>query len=212
MADNTLIVHHPPTAVAVLFDVALPQHKPLANPLPLRRLQLLPEDLVPAARPELQQQQQRQRQDTTAADAGDGSSSTDRIPLLDNSCCSPAAAAAAGDAPSASRAGSFNSLSRSRAGYRRTLLTVPGSSNSSSSHGAAGPVQPSAVLGINAAMDEGAAIYESSEVVKEDGWVFFPPNIVLDKFDKAVGRLQLDLQVRVLGRWFRGTAAGPAGG
>jgi hypothetical protein len=66
---------------------------------------------------------------------------------------------------------------------------VPGSSGSDAAAAAA-------------TADAAAAVYESSEVLEEQGWVFFPPGIVLDKGQKAVGRLQLDLQVGVH-VWFR---------
>jgi hypothetical protein len=81
---------------------------------------------------------------------------------------------------------SFSSISRTRAGFRRTLITVPGSSGSNAAAAAA-----------VVAADGAAAVYESSEVLEEQGWVYFPPGVVLDKGQKAVGRLQLDLQVGV---------------
>jgi hypothetical protein len=51
VVDNTLVVHHPDTSVVMLYDVALalPGSSQLANPLPLRRLQLLPAALAAAA-------------------------------------------------------------------------------------------------------------------------------------------------------------------
>jgi hypothetical protein len=51
VVDNTLVVHHPDSSVVMLYDVALalPGSSQLANPLPLRRLQLLPPALAAAA-------------------------------------------------------------------------------------------------------------------------------------------------------------------
>ncbi|WIA12365.1 hypothetical protein OEZ85_012414 [Tetradesmus obliquus] len=51
VVDNTLLVHHLDTSVVMLHDVALalPASSQLANPLPLRRLQLLPPELAAAA-------------------------------------------------------------------------------------------------------------------------------------------------------------------
>jgi hypothetical protein len=176
VVDNTLVVHHPATAVSVLFDVALGQQKPLANPLPLRRLQLLPPDLAAAAATELQQQQQAvQASGAAAAAASDSASSS--------SGSAHGSEAAVEGVPAAVGGVRVSSISRTRAGYRRTLITVPPANGSSAA--AATAAAPAAA----------AAVYESSEVLEEQGWVFYPPNIILDKSDKTVGRLQLDLQV-----------------
>ena len=188
MVDNTLVVHHPSTAVAVLFDVALQQHKPLANPLPLRRLQLLPPDLAAAAAAAELQQQQQQGMTAPAAAVGLGGDDSDAA-SSSSSSSSPATAGGGGSSgEGVSRGGSFSSISRTRAGFRRTLITVP-APDSVTTAAAAGSSAATAVAAT------AAAVYESSEVLEERGWVFFPPNIVLDRADKTVGRLTLDLQV-----------------
>jgi hypothetical protein len=175
VVDNTLVVHHPATAVSVLFDVALGQQKPLANPLPLRRLQLLPPDLAAAAATELQQQQQQQVQASRVTAAASDSASS-------SSGSAHGSEAAGEGVAAATEALRVSSISRTRAGYRRTLISVP-------------PANGSSAAAAATAAAAAAAVYESSEVLEEQGWVFSPPNIVLDKSDKAVGRLQLDLQV-----------------
>ena len=181
VVDNVLVVHHPPTAVAVLFDVALHQHTHIANPLPLRRLQLLPPDLAAAAAVELEQQQQQQGAaagSSAAWSSGSSSSST--------------TAAAAGvdgeeeELRAAVSSSSISSIARTRAGFRRTLIWVPGSNGRSAA---------AAVAGGSPAAAAAADVWESSEVLEEGGWVFYPPAVVLDMTDKTVGRLQLDLQV-----------------
>jgi hypothetical protein len=208
VVDNTLVVHHPPTAVAVLFDVALHSNRTLANPLPLRRLQLLPPDVAAAAATELEQQQQQQQQQQMqgAAATGDAGSSAAGSSEGDSSSGSSTPAAGGqqdveGGATSGSiagssvRVGSFSSLSRTRAGFRRTLITVPAAAAAGSSGSNAAAAVAAAAAGSAAAAAAAAAVYESSEVLEEGGWVFFLPGIVLDKGQKTVGRLQLDLQV-----------------
>lgn len=211
VVDNALVVHHPATAVAVLFDVALQQHKPLANPLPLRRLQLLPPDLAAAAAAsaaaaDLEQQHQQHQQVVTTSSTGDELSSS--------SDAASSSSAGGGNAPDGSstadmpsRGGSFSSLSRTRAGFRRTLITVPAAANNTNNSGSSSnslPLGAAAGGAVGAAVGASApgavvgGVYESSEVLEEAGWVFSPPNIILDKADKAVGRLQMDLQVIAL--------------
>jgi hypothetical protein len=81
---------------------------------------------------------------------------------------------------------SISSIARTRAGFRRTLIRVPGSNGRSAA---------AAVAGGSPAAAAAAVVWESSEVLEEGGWVFYPPAVVLDMTDKTVGRLQLDLQV-----------------
>jgi hypothetical protein len=138
----------------MLYDVALalPGSSQLANPLPLRKLQLLPPELAAAALSADQPQQEEQQQQVPAA-----------------------ADAAAADRSSLSRAGS------------RTLL-VPSASSSSIATG-------TAAAAAAAAGEVDGDVYETSETPHAASWRYFMPCMILDVASKAIGRMQLDLQV-----------------
>jgi hypothetical protein len=171
VVDNTLVVHHPDTSVVILYDVALalPGSSQLANPLPLRRLQLLPPALAAAA---------------MNADPSQDSFATSQ--QLENA----QGLAAAANGAAADRNSSSN---LSRSGSRTLLVSAASSGNIAAGTAAANPAAAAAGGEVD------GDVYEASEAPHAASWRYFMPGVVLDVASKTIGRMQLDLQVSAKG-------------
>jgi hypothetical protein len=165
VVDNVLVIHYPSASVVMLVDVALDAGQAqLVDPLPLRRLQLLPAAVVSTCTTPAQTSPR------PAAAAGGDEDEGMELKSLGGSCNTAAAA-------SDRSAGADAAAEQQGEGMGAEITASGGASSNNAT-----------------TSSSSSLVYVASDCHHSPSWRYHHPNIIVDADGGTVGRLLLDLK------------------